>query len=101
MHSGAGSNPWSRGTSGMRIEAIGASLVRDESRCLHGRFSPPSSMCCAPDVGGRWCRASSEPQRHSHAFSALAKEGFFVKLWQVGLAEYYELEGIAWTETAA
>ena len=29
-------------------------------------------------------------------FMAWAKEGFFLRLWQSGLAEYDEMEGIAW-----
>ena len=32
---------------------------------------------------------------HAH-FQRWHKEGFFVKLWQMGLAEYDEMEGIAW-----
>ncbi len=32
---------------------------------------------------------------HAH-FQGWQKEGLFVKLWQAGLAEYDEMEGIAW-----
>jgi transposase len=34
-------------------------------------------------------------------FLEWARAGFFVKLWQTGLAEYDELEGIAWEWQAA
>lgn len=32
---------------------------------------------------------------HAH-FQRWQREGFFVKLWQAGVAEYDEMEGIAW-----
>jgi transposase len=32
---------------------------------------------------------------HAH-FRRWQREGFFVKLWRAGLAEYDEMEGIAW-----
>jgi len=56
----------------------------------------PSCSCYARVVNGRPSRKSvSECQFCTQYFRIWLRDGFFLALWQAGLAEYDEMEGIA------
>ncbi len=50
-------------------------------------------------TGGQWKalpKAFGSASAIHHHFQQWRQEGFFVRLWRAGLAEYDEMEGIAW-----
>ena len=54
-------------------------------------------MFCEPAVNGKHClRNALEVPAPYTPFYAWMRAGFFVVLWRSGLAEYDEMEGIAW-----
>lgn len=54
-------------------------------------------MCCTRAADGRLFHASlAAPVLSICIFQKWQETGFFLRLWQAGLAEYDEMEGIAW-----
>jgi hypothetical protein len=82
--SAEGSNLSAQAGSGAKAHACPADLLCHRLRAAHGL--PVEGV-----AAGIWQR-----QRSACAFSTLAAGGLFLRLWQAGLAEYDEMEGIAW-----
>jgi len=89
----AGRNPRLGAADGV----IAGARVAGASRCRRGRFSRRSFMCAhgLPVEGAaqEFWQVRAPSTRH---FQRWRHAGFFLRLWQAGLAEYDELEGIAW-----
>ena len=70
------------------------------SRWATGKFSPALSMCWNRlPVEGTAEVFGSASAIHKH-FQRWRGQRFFLALWQAGLAEYDEMEGIAWSGKA-
>jgi len=79
-----------------RAANTSVSPERDASRCRRGRFFRRLSMCFAPAASGRRFQGVWQRQRRACPLPALAAGGLFLKIWKAGLAEYDDMEGIAW-----
>ncbi len=77
--------------------ATGGSRAAGASRCRTGRFLP--AIVYVLRTGCQWKALpkgfGSASAIHPH-FQQWRRPGFFLALWRAGLAEYDEMEGIAW-----
>ena len=98
MHSGKTSSRWfpKRQRAGRASITSGVPAVV-ANRWASVKSSPALFMCCG--LAARWkaLRKSFDGASpvHKH-FQRWRGQGFFLTLWQAGLAEYDDLEGIAW-----